>query len=350
MPASMDDKFPHAEPDTLDWAALARMRAGFLGEPGHKGALADYWRSPSDLASYDRTFARRIAWKWTAVLDEARDRGLVVPPGATVLDWGCGTGVASREFVAAFGAEGLARVIVSDRSALATAFAETALHAAAPALRIERRDDRNLAGGADLPGPLVLLVSHVIGELDPAAERRLIDLASRAACVLWVEPGTPAHARRLVSAREALRPRLHVVAPCPHQGPCGLAGNERDWCHFFADPPPQVFHDRHWAEFARRMGVDLRALPTSFLVLARPEARASNAADDAIIPVGRVLGRPRMEKGLARFDLCTAANVSERRVLKRRDRALCQRLGEGGFRIEIDDPASIELDPNPRPR
>ena len=34
--------------DTLDWAALERLRDGFLSGAGAAGA---YWQSPSDLAS-----------------------------------------------------------------------------------------------------------------------------------------------------------------------------------------------------------------------------------------------------------------------------------------------------------
>ena len=46
--------------DTLDWAALDRLRDTFLGA---KPAGANYWMSWSDLENYDFTFAQRIAWK-----------------------------------------------------------------------------------------------------------------------------------------------------------------------------------------------------------------------------------------------------------------------------------------------
>lgn len=301
--------------DAIDWAALERLRGGFLGEGPIR---ADYWRTPSELAAYDRFFARRIGWKWDAVLDEARACGFA-PSGATVLDWGCGTGVASRRLCAAFGPEAVGRVLLFDRSPLAVRFALERLAEEAPGVPAAAWD------GGGLPPGCVLLVSHVAGELDDDALGRLLALAAQAAAVVWVEPGTTAHARKLVAAREKLRERFAILAPCPHQEVCGILapGHEADWCHFFAPPPREAFHDREWALFSRRLGIDLRALPTSFLVLARGEAPAR--------AFGRVLGRPRLPKGQALYDLCTARGVERRRLLQRDDKALYKRLGQGVF-------------------
>ena len=58
--------------DAIDWAALERLRAGFIA--GSAGAT-DYWRRESDLASYDLTFAQRIGWKWDFVFRDLQQRG-----------------------------------------------------------------------------------------------------------------------------------------------------------------------------------------------------------------------------------------------------------------------------------
>src|SRR6266498_988576 len=87
--------------ETLDWAALDRLRETFLaGRP----TGAAYWQSMGDLANYDFTYAQRIGWKWDAVLRELQCRGWL-PPAAPLLDWGCGSGVASRCVLDALGAE-----------------------------------------------------------------------------------------------------------------------------------------------------------------------------------------------------------------------------------------------------
>src|ERR1041384_3502994 len=58
--------------EQIDWSALERLRNAFLeGSAGKQ----DYWRSASDLASYDETFAQRIGWKWDYVLNELTRRG-----------------------------------------------------------------------------------------------------------------------------------------------------------------------------------------------------------------------------------------------------------------------------------
>ena len=87
--------------NTLDWAALDRLRDRFLA--GGQGGES-YWTSRSDLANYNFTYAQRIGWKWDAVLRELKMRKWT-PPSKVLLDWGCGSGIASRLGIDCFGAE-----------------------------------------------------------------------------------------------------------------------------------------------------------------------------------------------------------------------------------------------------
>ena len=89
---------------------------------------------------------------------------------------------------------------------------------------------------------------------------------------------------------------------------------ERHWCHHFAPPPPAVFQDGNWARFAERAGIDLRALPYSFLVLQRPVEGAVPAADYGW---ERILGGARVYKPEARVLSCGGAGVTEVIVPKR---------------------------------
>ena len=64
--------------DEVDWASLERLRALFLrSEPVRE----PYWRTLSDLASYDFTYAQRIAWKWGAALSELQRLNWAPPSG-----------------------------------------------------------------------------------------------------------------------------------------------------------------------------------------------------------------------------------------------------------------------------
>jgi ribosomal protein RSM22 (predicted rRNA methylase) len=306
-----------------DWQRLRELRAGFLERDAGDRAqpLPDYWRSARDLELYDATFAQRIAWRWHAVLDELAARGFPARP-ASVLDWGCGTGIAARSWLERFGADDLAELHLVDRSSAAARFAVERARPLAGASRV----DTELPQRCDL-----LLLSHVLEETGEQERAALLELCSRAGAIVWLEPGTPASAGALLVMREQLREEFQLVAPCPHRGACGLSapGHERDWCHHFAAPPALVFRDAFWAEAARELGIDLRALPYSFLACARAGAGETPPG------IVRVLGRPRIEKGRARLDVCSSEGVQTRDFLERNDRERFRELGQSPERARL---------------
>ncbi len=283
----------------IDWKLLESLRARFLSE--EPGAGGDYWTDAS-LAAYDATFAQRIGWKWRAVLGELKVRGWT-PPSDEVLDWACGTGIASRTYAEFFPG---AKVKVWDRSSKAMAF----------------------AGGEPAESTTgVLLLSHVLGELSQKNEKALLERVASAAATIWVEPGTPLLSQKLISIRERLRDRFHLVAPCPHQAKCGLQGDTKHWCHHFAPPAPEAFTTSEWREFSTRMKIDLRSLPTSYLVLdsRRPPSTGG----------GRVIGRPRESKGYVRALVCREFGVLEEKIVDRLAPDLARIVRAGGFSVRL---------------
>ncbi|MBL8725420.1 MAG: hypothetical protein JNK49_15365 [Planctomycetes bacterium] len=298
-------------------ARLQRLRGIFLDDDLARAARTDYWRDDADLAAYARMLAPRIGWKWQAALAESRARGWRRTDQAVVLDYGCGTGIAGRCYTAAFGA---GTVLCHDRSPRAMAFAAAALRQAAPGTAVHPASDV----GAVRPD--VLLVSHVLGELDADGERQLAALLERSAQVLWVEPGNRQCSRRLSGVRERLRGTWHILAPCPHPGACPALASADDWCHFFAPPPPEVFTDGDWVRAARELGIDQRALPYAFLA-------ATRTAPSSAAPPHRVLGRPEVDAHQARVRLCTATGVQHATVQKRSAPALWRQLKK--------DPATV---------
>lgn len=298
-----------------DFALLERLRARFLDAPAEGG---DYWDSDELLAAYDATFAERIGWKWDAVLAELRARRWAPPAGTALLDWGCGSGVANRRVLAAFGAGHFSRLVVHDHSPRARRFAAERAAVTFPGLAVEQAPDWGDSAPAQ---PFTLVISHVLNELPPAESAALLALVRRATSVIWVEPGTSAVARALVALREELRTEFAVAAPCTHNCTCGLLApaNQRHWCHHFAKPPVEAFTDAFWSEFSLRLGIDLRSLPYSFLVLDRRESGAP-----APTPEGwsRILGEPREYKGHFKVLSCEAGGVTERMLQKRDAKAL----------------------------
>jgi SAM-dependent methyltransferase len=291
-------------------ARITRLRELFLDEERGHLALADYWRDEQDLLAYDAVLGARIGWKWDAALAEAHDRGLPRSDDAVVLDFGCGSGTAARRYVARFGAR---EVVCHDRSTAAMMFAVRALQKQVPGLAskpLRKLDDA---------APDVLLVSHVLGELDTLGEKTLRTLLARCQTAVIVEPGSRAVARKLSTLRDALLGEFQVVAPCPHAGPCPALASADDWCHFFAPPPPEVFTDSDWVRTTRTLGIDSRSLPYSGLVLTKAPLQVPP-------PSHRLLGRPAIGRHDATLQLCEASGLTRRTVTKRDQAALWRAL------------------------
>ncbi len=305
--------------ETLDWEILDRLRETFLSDAKSAGP---YWHTITDLECYNLTYGERIGWKWDAVLAETRQRGWTPPAGATVLDWGCGSGVAGRRVIDFYGLGNFTALRVHDHSELAMDFAEHHGRKLYPGLDVGRADTRFLRGSEPIG---VLVLSHVLNELDDIARADLAELCARAQTIIWVEPGTHEVSRALGGWRERLRATgLQAVAPCPHDAACGVlaAGNERHWCHFFASPPASLYADSDWVKFGQRAGIDLRSLPYSFLVLdRRPVTPVSGFS--------RLLGEPRHYKGYAKVFACDAAGVAELMLQKRDAPELFKALKQG---------------------
>jgi hypothetical protein len=263
-----------------------------------------------------------------------------------LLDYGCGSGVAGRRVLEAFGPDRFAGLALHDHSPEAVAYASARASAAFPGLRLVdaaslRAQDSNTA--------FTLVVSHVLNELPPAAREELVTLAARSAAVIWIEPGTHADSRALAAVRDTLRASHRIVAPCTHRENCPLfaEANARVWCQFFAEPPPGVQNDSAWVRFAQRAGVDLRSQAYSCLVLERGDGPAAdltastptsasaspNTPQDAALPApgsalqpARALGRPEVFKPYARFLACDTRGLHWLELPKRVDPALVKRL------------------------
>jgi hypothetical protein len=303
--------------DDLNWAALDRLRARFLAGPGGTGP---YWETEDDLASYDFTYGERIGWKWDHVLRELRQRGWH-PRSREVFDWGCGSGVAGRRVISFLGAGNIDSLTLWDHSPLACNYAAGAAQRAFPALRTAQATPGLLA--ADSPIGL-LVVSHVLNELTPEALGTLRQLIARSEAVIWVEPGTRDVSRQLGRIRDDIHASFRVVAPCTHALACPMfsADHERDWCHFFAPPPSEIFADSNWVKFGQRAGIDLRSLPYCFVALDR-----GVKTDVAPGPAwSRVIGRVEHFKPYARWLNCDATGLEELELPKRADPALFKEL------------------------
>ncbi len=295
-----------------EWETLNRLRNEFLNASGNVGL---YWNSAADLAQYHHYFAARIGWKWDAAIAQAKQVGWSLD-SSTILDWGCGTGIATLRVLEAFGIENVDEVVLWDHSSTATSFAQTMIQEKYPDLKV------SIAGNLsnlDLTDTLSL-ASHVLNELSLSDRESLTDLFAQSRQIFWVEPGSYASSRLLLEQREGLREQFYPVAPCICAFPCpmNLEENRNHWCHFFAKPPIEAFTESRWAQFAKMMEIDLRSLPYSFLVM---DSKKLPAPSD-LTGKSRLLGRPRQYKGHTRIHSCDQNGHNDYELWKREDKAL----------------------------
>lgn len=304
---------PNEKVNAEDWAELKRLRQTFLSESF--SSLGDYWCSSHLLKLYHKSFAQRIGWKWDAVLKELKTKKLLDGPiPGIVIDYGCGTGIASHKVMECLGRDVVSSIYFGDKSPGAVRFSIKEFQKSFPGMSVQSLDLQNLPSEK-----WILCLSHIINELSDAELKEVVSLIEKSEWVIWVEPGTSSTSRKLIEVRERVREKMDILAPCPHQQRCGMLSSENDrhWCHFFAAPPVEVFQTAFWGQFSRELNIDLRSLPTSYLVFRRKETRPSTTPSDS-----RVIGRPRLYKGNGKFLICNNSGVREITLLERSHRDL----------------------------
>jgi ribosomal protein RSM22 (predicted rRNA methylase) len=162
---------------------------------------------------------------------------------------------------------------------------------------------------AELPPSDVVVAGYLLGELPGPVVGAVVGrlwAATRGALVL-VEPGSRAGFRRILEARAiAIAGGGQVVAPCPGDAPCPVAGSRTSWCHFLVRLDRSPLQRR--AKDAARSWEDE---PFSYVVIARPTLIAD--------PRPRVvLGRPRHRPGVVELRVCDDGRI-ETVVVSRRD-------------------------------
>lgn len=312
---------------SADWEALRELRHWFLSEEVNSGR--NYWDSSKILDLYHLTFAQRIGWKWDAVLAQLRDTLLLSSTSRfALLDYGCGTGIASEKVIEMVGVGRISQLNLWDQSRKACEFSQTRLAKRFPTLLVKESSDLQVP-----QEPWILCISHLLSEIRESQLSQIISLAKKAHFVIWVEPGTSELSRKLVGVRSQLLSEMSVVAPCNHQNQCGMMAeqNQKHWCHFFASPPGQVFQSAFWREFSLKLKIDLRSLPTSYLILQRKQESLVRPS-----PLSKVIGRPRIYKGYGKFLLCNGEGVREIQLLEKNQKTLFKSLKKEPFDQEVE--------------
>ncbi|NCN26716.1 methyltransferase [bacterium] len=277
-----------------EWLKLELLRERFLAAQPESHS---YWGSLQDLELYDRSFARRISWKIEAVVDELI-RLQALPDEFELVDFACGSGAMAETFAKSF-SDRIKSITLYDHSSLAMEFSKAKLRRLHPQLSVD-----SIEKVSSVRPNSFIVASHVVGELSEESLRTFTQLLRGSAGFVLIEAGTPVHSAKLVQLRETLRrDGFSISAPCPHQDKCPMLNSDKDWCHNFAAVPSEVFQTPFWAEFSKRLKIDLRVLPYSYLSM----SKASSPQ-----PVeSRQVGRARVYKGFVRSLWCDQSGQLE---------------------------------------
>ena len=262
--------------------------------------LAGAHAQQSELLAYTVTRMPATYAAVAAVLDELSIRMPEFSP-RTLLDLGSGPGTATWAAATTFGQ--LDSVTTIERepgfTALAVALAEN--H---PLLSRTTRLEADLEKSPSISAHFDLVTAaFVLAEISSDRQAVMIAAAWNAAGILvLVEPGTPAGFSRILAARTqiiALGGKL--VAPCPHDGPCPLSGD--DWCHFAVRLPRERDHRE-----VKNAAAPFEDEKYAYAVFSRDPVAAIS---------GRILRPPKVTKADITADLCTPAGLTAVRILAR---------------------------------
>jgi ribosomal protein RSM22 (predicted rRNA methylase) len=271
----------------VGFAALKRA-ADAMSEAYRAGAAAKL--APAERAA--AYLATRMPATYAAasrVLREVAGR-LAGAAVSSVLDIGAGTGAAALAAREQFPD---ARLTMLERDA---AFSE----AAREFLPTAQLLSTGLAGMAEFPPHDLVIAAYSLGELrrPPIAA---LWRAARVALVI-IEPGSTKGFALVRAAREELLASgARMVAPCPAETACPMAGP--DWCHFAARVERSAIHRK-----LKGAELNYEDEKFSYVALARGAVELAPA---------RVIRRPDQKPGLITLELCAAAGLRTVRALKR---------------------------------
>lgn len=259
-------------------------------------------RDGQDVLAYALS---RMPATYAAVIDVLDRIGTEVPDFAprSLLDIGAGPGTASWAAKAMW--PEIATVTMMDHSPafieLATSLAEGSI--ALGDAQVRRQDILAL----DVATPVdLVVVSYALTELDESHFAQLAPklLAASQGLLVIIEPGTPRDYRRLMAMRAALiAAGARIVAPCPHERACPLAGE--DWCHFSVRLPRSRDHMQ-----TKDASLPYEDERFSYLVATTNPALQRG-------PEGRVIKPPRADKHSVTLPLCGPDGLTEGLVRSR---------------------------------
>ncbi|WP_188197431.1 small ribosomal subunit Rsm22 family protein [Nonomuraea sp. SYSU D8015] len=273
-------------------------------------------RGEADVAAYA---AYRMPATYAAAATAMRQAAALAPgfEPTTHLDAGGGTGAAIWAAGATWPSLRQVTVIEHDPHVidLGRRLARTS---EAAAVRGTTWRQASIRPGLDRPAADLATMSYALGELPEADRPHVVRwLASGAAMVVIIEPGTPAGYATVAAARETLAEQgMTIVAPCPHDGRCPIRQG-RDWCHFSVRLPRSSLHRQVKAG-------TLSFEDEKFSYVAATSRRWPRAG-------ARVLRHPQKRKGVVSLRLCTEQDGVRDVIVSKRQGDVYRQARDAGW-------------------
>lgn len=267
----------------------------------HGHERTHYMRSESDRLAYIAARMPATYSACAAVFAEVAKRLHI--PCRTLLDLGSGPGTALWAALSAFPLLNQLSAIEQD-SELAALGKRLTLSSPLQALRTTQWHSGNLQKSETLPQHDLVVMSYVLGELDPQTIPALIEHAFKAAthALIVIEPGTPAGFERIRLVREQLIAlQGQMIAPCPHQHTCPMTGG--DWCHFAARLNRSSTH-----RTIKEGTLNYEDEKYSYVAFGKAPVT---------LTTGRILRHPLKRSGHIQFTLCTPNGLRQETISRK---------------------------------
>lgn len=271
--------------------------------------LSDRYRQQRKTDRFITTDAHRLAYlavrmpaTFAAVGKALAQFGGNIQP-ESLLDLGAGTGAAAWAAAEAFDSLRQFTLIEQDRGLIELG---RKLGQQSEALQVAEWRAANLNSLAEFPPHDLVICSYSLGEIEPAAARKILHAAWLAAkqVLILIEPGTMKGFATVRAARDQLiEAGAFLLAPCPHSGACPMPTDESDWCHFAARFDRTSLH-------RRLKGGSLGHEDEKFSYVAASKQPGLSAA-------ARAIRHPLRQPGFTQLQLCTPEGLQTISITKR---------------------------------
>lgn len=178
-----------------------------------------------------------------------------------------------------------------------------------------------------LPGADLAILSYALMELQNPFLLLEQWWESKTPFLIILEPGTPSAYAFLMQVRQKLCSLgAFVIAPCPHQLPCGM--KPPDWCHFSVRLERSRLH-----RFLKGADLGYEDEKYCYLVMSREPVDLSLSS--------RIVSRPKIHKGFVELNLCGPSGQVTQSTFSKSQKQIYRKARKSEWGDSIDQPFSV---------